>query len=215
MNVRRGAPWTLLARSQADRFAPRPPHLKRTSAGVPFAHKPPELFHVKPCGSVKKVVELASGGLPIMRLGPLLKHETGARMRDGRPQVGEGFKADSEKLGPKLGEVRASGPTGLQRRVEAARALERARVEAERVGAVRAFNAWTPEDVVKAGARVIEAALDKVEAGPSPPPRSGEGAVSPCRPSPLGKRGRGRPMKEGPVSRATAFRRRKREAAGK
>lgn len=175
-----------------------------------------------------------------MRLGPLLKHETGARMMDWRPQVGEGFKADSDKLGPKLGEVRASGPTGLQRRVEAARALERARVEAERVGAVRAFNAWTPEDVVKAGARVIEAAIDKVELAdpPATPGRQGRAkggagvdphvAGEPVPPQAFievagtreaslagAKRRRGRPRKEGPVSRATAFRRRKREEAGK
>lgn len=137
--------------------------------------------------------------------------------------MGEGFKADSEKLGPKLGEVRASGPTGLQRRVEAARALERARVEAERVHG-------TPEDVVKAGARVIEAAIDKVEAaqgmqrgGSGPAPASTAPEVEPLAvggrrrhagpgESPGAKRPRGRPMKEGPVSRATAFRRRKREA---
>lgn len=160
-----------------------------------------------------------------MRLGPLLKHETGARMRIGRPQVGEGFKADSEKLGPKLGEVRASGPTGLQRRIEAARELQRARVEAERVQRV-----GTPEDVVRAGARVIEAAIDKVEAaqgmqrgGSGPAPASTAPEVEPLAvggrrrhagpgESPGAKRPRGRPMKEGPVSRATAFRRRKREA---
>ena len=43
-----------------------------------------------------------------------------------------GFKAHGAGLGPKLGQALASGPTGLQRRVELARAREREKVEARR-----------------------------------------------------------------------------------
>jgi hypothetical protein len=46
--------------------------------------------------------------------------------------MGEGFKAHDGRLGPKLGASVAAGPTGLQRRVEAARARERARELARR-----------------------------------------------------------------------------------
>lgn len=42
------------------------------------------------------------------------------------------FKAHDPKAGPKLGQSQAAGPTGLERRIEAARAAQRAAVEAWR-----------------------------------------------------------------------------------
>lgn len=43
--------------------------------------------------------------------------------------ISDGFKAHGAGLGPKLGQALASGPTGLARRVELARAREREKVE--------------------------------------------------------------------------------------
>lgn len=51
--------------------------------------------------------------------------------------MGDNFKAHRADLGDKLGQLQALGPSGLARRIEEARAAERARVVAQReVGAV-------------------------------------------------------------------------------
>ena len=56
--------------------------------------------------------------------------------------ISDGFKAHGAGLGPKLGQALASGVSGLQRRIEAARARERAAELERRVATVRALNAW-------------------------------------------------------------------------
>ena len=118
--------------------------------------------------------------------------------------MGEGFKAHGAGLGPKLGAGLAAGPTGLQRRVEAARSRERARELARR------GQAASPEAGLGYRAEMGRSGDEQGTSGET------AGVKPSAAPSTGKKRPRGRPKVEGlrpwefeGVSRRTWERRRK------
>ena len=125
---------------------------------------------------------------------------------------GIGFGAHDVRHGPKLGQSLASGPTGLQRRLELAREREREKVAGLRgVGAAR-----------DAKAAVVECKLPErkeAEAGPGPDLGGTKPASRQLKPA-EGKRAAHRPVVVGEpwvaegVSRRTWYRRRKGEVKG-
>ena len=149
--------------------------------------------------------------------------------------ISDGFKAHRSEMGPKLGQALASGPTGLQRRVELARAAERAKVEGLRgpagrpsgvgvlVGSPVPAPASDSDVGIEAGARefvdsVLPNAASAVRAEVAGKvARKMARAVRVRKSGPKGGRPReieGEPWVDAAVSRRTWERRRKKEAGG-
>jgi hypothetical protein len=133
--------------------------------------------------------------------------------------MGEGgFKAHDARLGPKLGQSLASGPTGLERRIAAARDREREAVEARRAAA-RAFNGMPSEAVIEAGGVLLmqDRHLEAIKAAEAARAGGEQGTKGPAAEvKPKGGRPRkheGEPWKAAGVSRAQWYRARKREEA--